>query len=119
MTQMTLLQQQISGSAHTATAAAPPVPVPTRPETLAVATVLTRQVSIPEISLDQFCTRYCVEQKDRVRLEKMEFHPGDPLDELGLEEWKDFGGFPQLSWARIKAKNQEFLSHVEQGLWNI
>lgn len=49
----------------------------------------------------------------------MEFHPGDPLDDLGPDEWKDFGGFPQLLWSHIKVKNQEFISHVEQGLWSI
>jgi len=118
MTQMTLLQQQISGSTRAiALAAVPPAPV--LPNTDTVTAAHPRQLNIPEISLDQFCTRYRIEEKDRVRLEKMEFHPGDPLDDLGPDEWKDFGGFPQLSWSRIKAKNQEFISHVEQGLWNV
>ena len=43
---------------------------------------------------------------------------GKVLD-LGPDEWKDFGGFPQLSWSHIKVKNQEFISHVEQGLWSV
>ena len=120
MTQMTLLQQQISGS----TRAIPPVSAPAPPalviaNTDAVTAARPRQLNIPEISLDQFCTRYRIAEKDRARLEKMEFHPGDPLDDLGPDEWKDFGGFPQLSWSRIKAKNQEFISHVEQGVWNV
>jgi hypothetical protein len=118
MTQMTLLQQQISGSTRAiAPAVAPPAPILSNTDTITAAR--PRQLNIPDISLAQFCTRYRIEEKDRLRLEKMEFHPGDPLEDLGPDEWKDFGGFPQLSWSRIKVKNQEFISHVEQGLWSV
>lgn len=73
--------------------------------------------AIPDVSLDDFCARYNVELKDKARLEKMEFRPGDNLDVLGPEEWKVFGGFMALSWARIKDKNQAFLRDVQLGVW--
>ena len=82
MMQMTLLQQQISGSTRAiAPAAVPPAPVLFNTD--AITAAHPRQLNIPDISLAQFCARYRIEEKDRIRLEKMEFHPGDPLDDLG------------------------------------
>ena len=89
------------------------------PETVSsVACTPGSNFPIPDISLDDFCSRYGVEPKDKARLEKMEFRAGDDLDTLGPEDWKDFGGFMALSWSRIKAKNQDFLRDARLGLWN-
>lgn len=73
---------------------------------------------VPNISLDDFCARYQIDQKDKDRLEKLEFRPGDSIDDLDAEEWKIFGGFPALSWGRIKAKNRQFLEDVHSGRWS-
>lgn len=45
----------------------------------------------------------------------------------GVPPWRSLGWpwtwwmerFPQLSWSYIKAKNQEFISHVKQRLWSV
>ena len=42
----------------------------------------------------------------------MQFKPGDPLDDV--ESWKE-AGFTDVSWNRVKGKNQLFLSEVRAG----
>jgi hypothetical protein len=84
MTQMILLQQQISGSNR---AIAPAAAAPVLSNTDTTTAARPRQLNIPEISLAQFCTRYRIEEKERVRLEKMEFHLDDPLDDLGTSDF--------------------------------
>ena len=108
-----MLQQQITASSRTvsqATSMLPPIP--------AEPVVSKVQSSpIPNISLDEFCLRYSVDEVDHNRLEKMEFRPGDDIDQLGSEEWKGLDGFTTLSWSRIQRKNRQFLDDVRKGSW--
>ena len=119
-----MLQQQQAVLAPKPIAAADPVALPTAPalpvsSNLAPAptALASGSLVIPNVSLDDFCARYSIELKDRERLEKMEFQPGDNINDLEADEWRLFGGFPALSWGRIKAKNQEFLRDVQLGIW--
>jgi hypothetical protein len=87
------------------------------PAATAPAVLASEPCSIPSVSLDGFCARYHIDPKERARLEKMEFRPGVNLDDLGSEEWNDFGGFLPSSWSRMKAKNRDFLRDAQLGLW--
>ncbi|KAF8164406.1 hypothetical protein BJ912DRAFT_1004170 [Pholiota molesta] len=115
---LSMIQQQ---HAHFAAQSAAPM-APVHSSTASLTTDIgskmpSAHLRVPDVSLDQFCTHYHISATDRARLEKMEFRPGDMIDTLGPEEWKDFGGFLVLSWSRIKVKNQEFLDDVRKGLW--
>lgn len=121
-----MLQQQQAALAPKPIVAADPVALPAAPAPLvssALASAPTALAApsgslvIPNVSLDDFCARYSIELKDRERLEKMEFRPGDNIKNLEADEWRLFGGFPALSWGRIKGKNQEFLCDVQLGIW--
>lgn len=116
-----MLQQQQAAMGPKPAALEAPMAVPAAPASstiaLAPAVPMADSVTIPNVSLDQFCARYRVDPKDRERLEKMEFCPGDDLDSLGPDDWRVFGGFAALSWARFKAKNQEFIRDVQLGKW--
>jgi len=113
-----MLQQQQAAMVPKPAALEVPVAVPA-PSTIALAPAvpLADSLTIPDVPLDDFCARYRVDPKDREHLEKMEFCPGDDLDSLGPDDWKVFGGFAALSWARFKAKNQEFIHDVQLGKW--
>jgi len=122
MLQMLQQQQQNLMTAQTV-----PVPIPTIPAASAVAAVPLSDASaslnavfhaIPAVPLAEFCARYRIDEKDKVRLEKLEFQPGDDIDLLSSDEWKENAGFAQLSWTRIKGKNQQFLRDVQMGKWN-
>ncbi|KDR71134.1 hypothetical protein GALMADRAFT_102840 [Galerina marginata CBS 339.88] len=116
-----MLQQQQAAMVPKLAAPEAPVAVPAVPASSTIApapaVLIADSAIIPDISLDDFCARYRVDPKDRERLEKIEFRPGDDLDSLGPDEWKAFGGFAALSWARIKTKNQEFIRDVQLGKW--
>ena len=73
---------------------------------------------IPAVPLVNFCSWYCIDEKDKVHLEKLEFQPSNSIDLLGSDEWKENAGFAQLSLTRIKAKNQQFLQDIQMGKWN-
>lgn len=120
---MNMIQQQQATMNSRLHPGRPPTPVlpaaiSKTPNTASSAAPATGSFPLPDVSLEDFCTRYSVEPKDKARLEKMEFRAGDDLDILGPDDWKDFGGFMALSWSRIKAKNQEFLRDACLGLWN-
>jgi hypothetical protein len=116
-----MLQQQQAVMVPKPAALEVPVAVPAAPasSTIALAPTIPTadSLTIPDVPLDDFCAHYHVDPKDRERLEKMEFCPGDDLDSLGPDDWKVFGGFAALSWARFKAKNQQFICDVQLGKW--
>ncbi len=66
--------------------------------------------------LDDFCRRYEVNATDRKRLARLEFQPGDEIETLPKDDWKDFAGFNTLAWRRIIAKNKAFISDSKGGL---
>ena len=114
-------------TSHLSTAQTLTVPVPTIPAASAAAVVPLSDASaslntvfhaIPAVPLTEFCARYHIDEKDKVRLEKLEFQPGDDIGLLGSDEWKENAGFAQLSWTSIKGKNQQFLWDVQMGKWN-
>ncbi|PPQ70375.1 hypothetical protein CVT26_013840 [Gymnopilus dilepis] len=70
--------------------------------------------NIPLVPLDVFCTRLKLDKPVQARLEKMEFQPGDPLDDV--DSWKEYG-FQEISWNRVKAANQLFISQVRAGMF--
>jgi len=118
MLQMLQQQQQNLMTAHTLTAPASNIPAATVPLSDASASLNTVSRAIPVVPLGDFCSRYRIDEKDKVRLEKLEFQPGDSIDLLGSDEWKENAGFAQLSWMRIKGKNQQFLQDVQMGKWD-
>ena len=97
---------------------APPIPAATAPLSNASASLNAVFHAIPSVPLADFCSRYRIDEKDKARLEKLEFQPGDNIDLLGSDEWKENAGFAQLSWTRIKGRNQQFLQDVQTGKWN-
>lgn len=120
--QMLQQQQQNLMTAQTLT-----VPVPTIPAASTAAAIPLSDASvslntefhaIPAVPLTEFCTWYHIDEKDKVHLEKLEFQPGDDIDLLSSDEWKENARFAQLSWMQIKGKNQQFLQDVQMGKWN-
>ena len=73
--------------------------------------------NIPAVPLVNFCSWYHIDEKDKAHLEKLEFQPGNSIDLLGSDEWNENAGFAQLSWMRMKVKNQQFLQDVWMGKW--
>ncbi|KAJ3487544.1 hypothetical protein NLJ89_g11701 [Agrocybe chaxingu] len=89
-----MLQQQQSVMAARALmtpalAPAPSVPTSVVPLSDASASLNASFPVIPAVPLADFCARYCVDEKDKARLEKLEFQPGDDIDDLGADEWKE------------------------------
>lgn len=72
---------------------------------------------LPNVTLMAFCERYNINATDQQRLEKLEFQPGDKIDNLPDDDWKTFAGFTSLSWRRIVDKNGIFLRDARNGLW--
>jgi len=120
--QMLQQQQQTVMAACTlpasAPALAPAIPAAVAPLSDASASINTVFHAVPVVPLADFCSRYRIDEKDKARLEKLEFQPGDSIDLLGSNEWKENAGFADLSWIRIKGKNQQFLQDVQMGKWN-
>ena len=110
-----MLQQQ---QQNLMTIPAPPIPAATAPLSNASASLNAVFHAIPSVPLADFCSWYRIDEKDKARLEKLEFQPGDNIDLLGSDEWKENAGFAQLSWTRIKGRNQQFLQDVQTGKWN-
>ena len=94
------------------------IPATVAPLSDASTSLNTAFSDIPAVPLVDFCSRYRIDEKDKARLEKLEFQPGDSIDLLGSDEWKENAGFAQLSWTRMKAKNQQFLQDVRMGKWH-
>ena len=99
-------------------APAPTIPTTVAPLSDASTSLYTAFSDIPAVPLVDFCSRYRIDEKDKAHLEKLEFQPGDSIDLLGSDEWKENAGFAQLSWTRMKAKNQQFLQDVRMGKWH-
>ncbi|EDR06517.1 uncharacterized protein LACBIDRAFT_328724 [Laccaria bicolor S238N-H82] len=112
MLQMLQQQQQ-----NLMKAPAPTIPATVTPLSDASTSLNTAFYDIPTVPLVDFCTWYRIDEKDKAHLKKLEFQPGDSIDLLGSDEWKENAGFTQLSWARMKAKNQQFLQDVQMGKW--
>lgn len=112
MLQMLQQQQQ-----NLMKAPVPTIPVAAVPLSDASTSLNTVFCDVPAVPLADFCSRYRIDEKDKARLEKLEFQPGDSIDLLGSDEWKENAGFAQLSWTRIKGKNQQFLQDVQMGKW--
>lgn len=74
---------------------------------------------LPDVSLVAFCERYSINAMDQERLEKLEFQPGDKIDNLSDDDWKTFAGFTSLSWRRIIEKNQTFIRDARSGVWAV
>jgi hypothetical protein len=72
---------------------------------------------LPDVSLAAFCQRYSVNATDQERLEKLEYQPGDKIDNLPEDDWKTFAGFTSLSWRRIVDKNYTFVRDARNGHW--
>ncbi|KAF8914397.1 hypothetical protein CPB84DRAFT_1759153 [Gymnopilus junonius] len=70
--------------------------------------------SLPLVPLKVFCDHYRLDQKVQARLEKMEFQPGDPIEDV--DSWKEYG-FQEISWNRVKAANQLFINQARAGMW--
>ena len=79
-----MLQQQQAAMVPKPAALEVPMAVPAL-STIALAPAIPTadSLTIPDVPLDDFCTHYCVDPKDREQFEKMEFCPGDDLDSLG------------------------------------
>jgi len=70
------------------------------------------------ISLDEFCTKYGIDDYDKERLQKLRFVPGDQrVDKLGREDWHDDAGFSRLAWDDFLSKHKTFLRDVKAGCW--
>lgn len=98
----------------TSSAAMPSSSFPTGALTTMTSGISSSLLAFPDVSLADFCACYHVGKKDRARLETLEFHPGDNINDLEAEEWKDCAGFVPLSWSHIKTKNQQFLTMLRQ-----
>ncbi|KJA28911.1 hypothetical protein HYPSUDRAFT_627129 [Hypholoma sublateritium FD-334 SS-4] len=70
----------------------------------------------PDVLLEEFCRYYGVNATDQARLARLEFEPGDEIETLPEEDWKN-AGFTTLAWRRIIAKNNTFISDSRDGLW--
>ncbi|CAA7262386.1 unnamed protein product [Cyclocybe aegerita] len=123
-----MLQQQLSSSnanrLGTSAIAFPPSAAlpPATASALAIVPDISHEPAeprraIPNIELTAFCSRYAIDDVDRKRLEKLEFRPGDDIEQLSPAEWRDFAGFLQLSWSRIIRKNKDFLLDIKAGVW--
>jgi hypothetical protein len=121
MTRSSIMAPQLPIIDHvpttTSSAAMPSSSFPTGALTTMTSGISSSLLAFPDVSLADFCARYHVGEKDRARLETLEFHPGDNINDLEPEEWKDRAGFVPLSWSRIKTKNQQFLHDAEAGKW--
>ena len=76
---------------------APPIPAVTVPLSNASASLNTVFHAIPSIPLADFCSWYHINEKDKAHFKKLEFQPGDNIDLLGSDKWKENAGFAQLS----------------------
>jgi hypothetical protein len=87
---VSMLQQQQAAMVPKLPVLEVPVAVPAAPasSTIALAPIVPTadSLTIPDVPLNDFCAHYHVDPKDREHLEKMEFCPGDDLDNLGPDD---------------------------------
>ena len=122
-------QQQQLNSAYALVPAAPiPAPVtamsaiPMHVPTAATLSPVSAPQSpakyqLPDVSLVAFCEHYGIYALDQERLEKLEFQPGNKIDNLPDDNWKSFAGFTSLSWQYSIEKNRTFIRNARSGAW--
>ena len=70
------------------------------------------------VTLDEYCAYYDISDVDCTHLQKLDFQPGDPIEKLDRVECHDEGGFQQLGWDWMLAKNRQFRWDVRSGtMW--
>ena len=51
------------------------------------------------ISLSEFCMQYGISESDKLKLTKLEYHPGHcAIERLEENEWRGHGQFTRLGW---------------------
>jgi len=93
MLQMLQQQQQILMKMP-----APTTPVAVAPLSDASTSLNVAFCDVPSVPLVDFCSQYHIDEKDKACLEKLKFQPGDSIDLLSSNEWKENASFAQLSW---------------------
>ncbi|THU81438.1 hypothetical protein K435DRAFT_873343 [Dendrothele bispora CBS 962.96] len=114
---VSLLQQAVNATAHTSNTAS------SNQLTAAASTSVPNSApSSPcrpiHVTLDKFCSQYHLSDKDKERLEELEYTPGNrSIDKLCSAEWKDVG-FKTLSWNKVLEAHYRFLKDVKSGVWD-
>ncbi|KAJ7458716.1 hypothetical protein B0H11DRAFT_1924714 [Mycena galericulata] len=92
---------------------APPTPAVISPPSAATPIKLTR-----EITIEEYCDRYQINDDERRVLEELEYIPGDVgLTELTADDWATTKISP-LGKGRILRQHAAFLKDVSDGAWD-
>jgi hypothetical protein len=70
------------------------------------------------IPLADFCLRYGISGSDHVKLDLMEYKPGNrAVETLEENEWKTEFKFTKLGWGGFLDAHRAFLKDVKNGNW--
>ena len=70
------------------------------------------------VPLSEFCSRYGISDSDHVKLEQMEYKPGNrAVETLDEGEWKAEFKFTKLGWQGFLDAHKTFLKDVRDGNW--
>ena len=68
------------------------------------------------ISLSEFCTCYGISESDKLKLAKLEYHPGHhAVERLKENEWRGHGQFTRLGWDAFLDAHFYFCKAIKSG----